>query len=147
MTKDGSVNLSRRELCFVLPGALAAAGFAAENTALPSKVYPFENLPVHKSGENLFRQILAGKNHSGLSIELHETDLAPAGSPHPPHHHEHEEIFLVREGRLEITIAGETSRIGPGSVAYVASMQEHGIHNPGPGHAQYFVFALGEQQG
>jgi mannose-6-phosphate isomerase-like protein (cupin superfamily) len=147
MTKNGSVGFSRRELCFFLPGALAAAGFAAENAALPSKVYPFESLPVRRSGENSFRQILAGKNHSGFSIELHETDLAPAGSPHPSHHHEHEEIFMVREGTIEITIAGEASRIGPGSVAYVASMQEHGIRNPGPGHAQYFVFALGAQQG
>ena len=54
---------------------------------------------------------------------------------------------MMREGTLEVTIAGETSRIGPGSVAYVASNQEHGVRNPGPGHAQYFVFALGAQQG
>lgn len=54
---------------------------------------------------------------------------------------------MVREGTLEITIAGETATIGPGSAAYVASMQEHGVRNPGPGHAQYFVFALGAQQG
>ena len=54
---------------------------------------------------------------------------------------------MMREGTLEVTIEGRTSRIGPGSAAYVASNQEHGVHNPGPGHAQYFVFALGTDKG
>ena len=54
---------------------------------------------------------------------------------------------MIREGTIEVTIEGKTSRIGPGSVAYVASNQEHGVHNPGPDHAQYFVFALGTEKG
>jgi len=147
MMMRSRVDFSRRDLCFLLPGLLASAGYAAGDAALPSKAYRFEDLPVRKSGENSSRQVFAGKNHSGIALELHETDLAPGSSPHPPHHHEHEEIFMMREGTLEVTIAGETSRIGPGSVAYVASNQEHGVRNPGPGHAQYFVFALGAQQG
>ena len=146
MIRTSRVDLSRRGLCFLLPALVASPG-RTEDTRLPSRVYLFKDLPVRQNGENAFRAILQGANHSGFPIELHETDLAPAGSPHPSHHHEHEEIFMVREGTLEITIAGETSRIGAGSVAYVASMQEHGIRNPGPGHAQYFVFALGAQQG
>ena len=51
--------------------------------------------------------------------------------PHPPHHHLHEEMFLVREGTLEATISGKSTRLGPGSVAFVGSNDEHGIRNPG----------------
>jgi mannose-6-phosphate isomerase-like protein (cupin superfamily) len=76
---------------------------------------------------------------------MHETDLAPGAMPHPAHHHEHEEVFLMRDGTLEVTIAGHPSHLGPGSVAYVASNEEHGIRNAGPTHAQYFVIALGSE--
>ncbi|MGD0695164.1 MAG: cupin domain-containing protein [Terriglobia bacterium] len=145
MVGNGSFGLSRREVCLLLPALAASAAGAAEVAALPGKVYLFETLPVRKNGENSFRPILQGTNHSGFPIELHETDLAPGSSPHPPHHHVHEELFMIREGTLEVTMEGKTSRIGAGSAAYVASNQEHGFRNPGPGHAQYFVFALGAQ--
>jgi len=146
MIRTSRVDLSRRGLCFLLPALVVSPG-RAEDAKLPSRVYPFKELPVRRTGENIFRAIFQGANHSGFPIELHETDLAPGSRPHAPHHHEHEEVFMVREGTLEVTIAGETSTIGPGSAVYVASMQEHGVRNPGPGHAQYFVFALGAQQG
>lgn len=141
------MNWSRRDLCLMLPVLVASSGYAAEDAALPSKAYPFEDLPVRASGENKSRHVFGGRTHTGFLVELHETDLAPGGAPHPPHHHDHEEIFMMREGTIEVTIEGKTSRIGPGSVAYVASNQEHGVRNPGPGHAQYFVFALGTKNG
>ncbi len=55
-------------------------------------------------------------------------------------------MFLVREGTLEVTIGGQTSRLGPGSVAFVASNDEHGVRNVGRDHAQYFVLALGRDR-
>ena len=64
---------------------------------------------------------------------------------HPGHHHQHEEIFLIREGALEVTIAGRSARLGPGSVAYVASNEEHGVRNAGDTRAEYFVIALGRE--
>jgi mannose-6-phosphate isomerase-like protein (cupin superfamily) len=45
-----------------------------------------------------------------------------------------------------VTIAGRSSRLGPGSVAFVASNEEHGIRNAGSAHAQYFVLALGKDR-
>ena len=133
---------SRREVCLCVPALIASRGLAAE-APLPSKVFRFEDLPVEHGGSNTLRRILEGKTHSGYQIEMHETDLAPGAMPHPAHHHAHEEMFLVREGTLEVTIAGRASHLGPGSVAYVASNDEHGIKNAGATHAQYFVIALG----
>ena len=133
---------SRREVWLWIPALMASRGLAAE-APIPSKAFRFEDLPVESGGGNAFRRILQGKTHSGYEIEMHETDLAPGTMPHPAHHHAHEEVFLVREGTVEITIAGRASRLGPGSVAYVASNEEHGIRNVGSTHAQYFVIALG----
>ena len=47
-------------------------------------------------------------------------------------------------GTLDVTIEGKTTRLTPGSVAYVASNELHGWKNPGADRAQYFVIALGQ---
>ncbi len=133
---------SRRELCSWIPALMASRGLAAEGP-IPSKLLRFEDLPVESGNGSTLRRIVEGKTHTGYAIEMHETDLAPGSMPHPAHHHAHEELFLVREGTLEVTIAGRAARLGSGSVAYVASNEEHGIKNAGTTHAQYFVIALG----
>ena len=51
-------------------------------------------------------------------------------------------MILIREGVMDVTISGKTSRLGPGSVAFVASNEEHGWKNAGDTRAHYFVMAL-----
>jgi mannose-6-phosphate isomerase-like protein (cupin superfamily) len=136
---------ARRELCMLLPTLVVTSARRSENTGLPSKVYSFESLSLQTSGQNAFRPILGGKTHEGFRVALHETDLAPGAMPHPPHHHEYEEVFLIREGLLQVTIGERSSNLGPGSVAYIGSNEEHGIRNVGHSHAQYFVLELGTE--
>lgn len=141
---------TRRDLSLLLP-ALAAAGAATAQTktALPSHVFKYEDLPVKESGEhkeNRGRAVLDGVNHSGFPIEVHMTDLAPGSAPHPPHHHIDEEMVLLKNGQLDVTINGKTERIGPGGMAYVNSNEEHGWRNPGPDRAEYFVIAFGPKK-
>ena len=135
---------SRRDWCLLLPALVAAPGLAADNATLPSKAYRFEDLPVRKSNGNESRPLMSGELHDGKFLESHETTLAPGNMPHPPHHHLHEEMFLVREGTIEATINGQSSRVGPGSVIFMASNVEHGIRNVGTTNAQYFVVAFGK---
>jgi quercetin dioxygenase-like cupin family protein len=63
--------------------------------------------------------------------------------PHPPHHHPHSEMFFMREGTLELTVNGTTFPLGPGSVGFVRSNEEHGVKNVGTTPANYFVVAVG----
>ncbi len=143
---------TRRD-CFGLFAALAAAWAArtaeaqgaANKPSLVSKVYPFGELKESKSSGHSSWSILNGGTWAGCPIEVHETSLAPAASPHPPHHHAHEEMFLIREGTLGVTIAGHSTRLGPGSAAYVASNDQHGIKNVGETAALYFVLAVGSE--
>jgi quercetin dioxygenase-like cupin family protein len=140
------MSISRRDLAFLLP-ALSAAGAQAQTcaaaTKLPSKTFRFEDLPVKQNGQNASRAIMNGLTHSGFAIEVHETDLAPGEAPHPPHHHVHEEMVIVVEGTVEFTVNGVTSRLGPGSVMYAASNDEHGQRNVGDVRARYVVVTLG----
>jgi mannose-6-phosphate isomerase-like protein (cupin superfamily) len=54
-------------------------------------------------------------------------------------------MFLIIAGTVEMTISGKTTRLGPGSAAFVASNEEHGLRNAGSGPAQYFVVTLGSK--
>lgn len=135
---------SRRELCLLVTALAASPVATAQKTALSSKAYLYEELPVHKNGENESRPVLSGELHDGCYLEIHETRLAPGGMPHPPHHHPHEEMFLIRTGTLELTINGHSTRLGPGSVGFVGSNDEHGVRNVGTTAAEYFVVATGK---
>lgn len=141
------MDITRRDLGLILP-ALAAATAGAQpqsKTVLPSKAYKYEDLPVKVNGENKGRAVLNGATHGGFGVELHLTELGPGQMPHAPHHHVHEEIVMLQTGVLDVTINGKTTHLTPGSLAYVASNEEHGWKNPGTERAQYFVIALGRE--
>lgn len=141
------MDFSRRDLGLLsLAATTAGATAAAAATPLPSKTYRFEDLPVKNNGKNRARAVLNGETHSGFPIEMHMTELGPGEAPHPPHHHVHEEMIMIHEGTLEVTISGNVVKLGPGSTAYVASNEEHGWKNAGTTPALYFVLALGRDR-
>ena len=133
---------SRRDLALLLP-AVAAAQEKPQPAKLASKSFRYEDLPVKDSGQNRQRAVLNGLTHSGFAVETHLTELGPGQAPHAPHKHVHEEMVMLQTGQLDVTIEGKTTRLTPGSVAFVASNELHGWKNPGPDRAQYFVIALG----
>jgi quercetin dioxygenase-like cupin family protein len=141
------VNYSRRDLTLLLPVLAATAAKAQQDgQILPARAYKYEDLPVKVNKTNRSRAVLKGDTHSGFPIELHMTELDPGQAPHAPHRHVHEEIFLLREGTVDLTISGQTTRLTPGSVAYAASNELHGLVNSGTEPARYFVIALGNDK-
>ena len=135
---------SRREFPFLLP-ALAAAQTSPPNTKLPSKAYRYEDVTARKGTASVSRQFFKGETHAGYLLDLHESELPAGAAPHPPHHHVHEEIVFLRDGQLEVTIKGEITNVGPGSVVYFASNDEHGFRNVGTTTARYHVLAVGTE--
>ncbi len=133
---------SRREV-----GTLLAAGAVPpDKQRLSSQVFRWESLPVKQNGKNRGRAILDGLMHSGYPLEMHATELAPGAAPHGSHAHLNDELIILREGNLEVSMAGRTTTIGPGSVVYVNSGEEHGVRNAGPGQAHYYIVALGAKR-
>jgi quercetin dioxygenase-like cupin family protein len=143
--------VTRRELCSMLPAALLPAILpssvsADQDSSKPSQMFPFDNLAVQTpngaTGAQI-RHVLKGKLATGESLEVHETTLPPGGAPHPAHHHVHTEMWLIREGTVELTVNGTSYSLGPGSVGFVHSNDEHGIKNVSAAPASYFVVAIG----
>jgi len=149
---------TRREVLFLLSGLVSSAvqleglpsqglpsqGSSNHDNSLPSATYPFSELPVSiADGGAAIRPVLKGKLATSESLEVHETTLPPGEMPHAPHHHVHSEMWLIREGTVQLTINGTSHVMGPGSVGFVHSNDEHGIKNVGTTPASYFVVAVG----
>lgn len=142
------MSITRRKMCSLLPATLVPTVFSSEvsvqeNAAMPSAMFPFEKLPVHTSNGAQTRHVLKGKLATGEVVEVHETTLPPGGAPHPAHHHVHSEMWLIREGTVEITVNGTSYQLESGGVGFVRSNDEHGIKNIGATPANYFVVAVG----
>ena len=137
----------RRGISFALPlitVAIVSVRVRGGQSVLPSGIFSYDQLAARASGSTEIRQMLTGATHSGYRIDLHTTDLAAGQMPHAPHHHVHEEVLLIREGTIEVTVGKQTSRLGAGSAVYIASNEEHGWKNVGSTPAKYFVLALGD---
>ena len=152
------MSITRRELfrglpilglpALLLPPVARLEAASQQDSSLPSAGFAFEKLPVHSSNNDQFRPVMKGSLATGELIEVHETTLPPGGMPHGAHHHVHSEMWLVREGTIEVTVNGSKKlRLGPGDVGFVHSNDEHGVMNVGTTPATYFVVAVGPGAG
>jgi len=149
---------SRRELGLLLPTLVAAAsspidaqqaapaGGADSVEKLPvikTQRFGFDEIPVTTNGKNKQRRMFTAKTHTGFKIESHQSDIAPGEVNHPPHQHLREEMMLIRDGVMELTIAGKPYRLGPGDVGVIGSNEIHNAKNVGTTRAQYFIVNIG----
>jgi mannose-6-phosphate isomerase-like protein (cupin superfamily) len=150
---------TRRDLGFLLPSLVAAGATildaqqaspppATDNSVerLPvmrTQQFKYDELPVTTNGQNRQRRMFTAKTHTGFKIESHQSDIAPGEVNHPPHQHLREEMMLIREGTIELTIAGKPYRLGPGDVGVIGSNEMHNAKNVGTARALYFIVNIG----
>ena len=65
-----------------------------------------------------------GRFANGITMTSVSWTIA-AGSVLPEHAHPHEQVSHVLDGEFEMTIEGETQRLGPGTVAFVPPNATH----------------------
>jgi quercetin dioxygenase-like cupin family protein len=70
------------------------------------------------------------------------TTLHPGLAAHAARRHPDEEIIMIKEGALDVTINGATTRAGTGSVIFFASNDEHGLKNADDSPATYYVIRV-----
>ena len=150
---------TRRDLGLLVPSLVVAGASAldAQQTAAPAAAdnsveklpvmrtqhFKYDELPVTTNGQNRQRRMFTAKTHTGFKIESHQSDIAPGEVNHPPHQHLREEMMLIREGLVELTIAGKPYRLGPGDVGVIGSNELHNARNVGSGRAIYFIVNIG----
>jgi (S)-ureidoglycine aminohydrolase len=121
--------------------AVFCTSAAAQIDSLESNVYRWNNLQVEKSGTRERRQILKGNTTDLEYLDIHATTVAPKESPHASHsHNDSEELIIVKDGSLKVTINDEGQVLGPGSIAIAMPGDQHGLENAGDTSVTYYVF-------
>jgi quercetin dioxygenase-like cupin family protein len=87
--------------------------------------------PEERANESFYvlGETLAPKltNDMGSAIEIFDTSGPTGGGP-PTHRHAWEEVYIVTKGVLDVTVDGETTRLGPGGFAHVPANTPHSYH-------------------
>lgn len=104
-----------------------------------SKAFTWESLVARPSRVGATRKIIDAPTVTFERLEAHATTLNPGLASHPPHQHAREELILVKEGTLEVTINGRTERAGAGSVLFYAANDFHSVRNIGDEPSTYLV--------
>lgn len=113
---------------------------AQKNDSLLSGVYYWNKLEPVKEDTRERRQVLEGKTLALAYFEIHTSTLEPGNAPHPPHvHDDQEELIIVKEGQVKVTIAGKSKILGPGSIAFAMPGDKHGVENAGKTQATYHI--------
>lgn len=85
------------------------------------------------------RAIFDGKSATLFRLKCHATTLRAGEISHLPHRHPEEELVVVREGTLEVTIGDSAQTVSGGSVIFFRSGDLHGLRNAGDAPAIYHV--------
>ncbi len=136
---------STRATYWVINVATKATHAPAEQNQHPklqSAVFDWEKTPVAQTKTGERRAVLDGSTVTLANLESHITTINPGEMPHAAHRHPDEELILVKEGTLEVTINGQSQRAGPGSIFFYASNDMHGMKNVGDTRATYHVIRL-----
>lgn len=114
--------------------------FTDTDKPLKANVYNWNKLEVEKKKSGERRQILDGKTDVFSHFEIHVTTLDPGKAPHGSHtHQDHEELIIVKDGKIKQTIGDKEKILGPGSIILAMPGDEHGISNAGDTRASYYI--------
>jgi quercetin dioxygenase-like cupin family protein len=122
------------------PAQTPAVTMPATRAQMGSRAIDWNTLAVVPTKVGERRNVFDAPTATLTNFECHITTLNPGERPHPSHHHPDEELIVLREGALDVTISGRTQRVGPGAVIFFGSNEVHGLKNAGVTRATYYVF-------
>ena len=72
----------------------------------------------------------------------------PSGNSFAPHYHEDmQEVFVIVQGRAELTVGGEAVTLQRGDAILIDPHQVHQMSNPGPDDVEYLAFGISRGTG
>ena len=124
----------------VLLFLLVCATVQAGDARVTSGVYAWEDPGVSREGPGQQRLILEGSTPGFEYFRVQANSLEPGGGlPDGQIHDDVEELLIIKEGTLEVTINGEGEILPAGSVSLILPGDSHAIRNIGAEPASYYV--------
>ena len=114
--------------------------FAQNLPEIKSGIIHWDSLVAKTENGRTRRQLLAGTSTHLNLFRVHATTLEPGATPNPPHpNKDADELIIIKEGKVKITIENKSKVIEPGGVAVVLANEVHGLENVGDVPATYYV--------
>ncbi len=111
----------------------------SNKTVLTTTFVDWDSLAVKKTKAGESRAVFDNPTPTLEKFEVHITTLNPGMISHPVHQHPWEEMLLIKEGKVEVSINGQKYPAGPGYLVFFASHDPHNLKNVGDTPATYYV--------
>ena len=121
--------------------AVVVNNYAPPKDTIPlvSTAVDWDSLTPHTNPNGVSRAVFDNPTPTLPKFEVHVSTLMPGMSSHPVHRHVWEEILLLKEGELELSINGKKQHAGPGAFIFFAHNDPHNATNTGTTPATYYV--------
>lgn len=122
---------------------LIATNLIAQTDTLLSAVYNWSDVKPQKTPTGERRQVLKGSTLDLANLEIHTSTLGSGKTNHPPRsYNDREELIIVKEGSLKLTIKGSSKILGAGGLALIVAGDEQSFSNPSKKPATYYVLSF-----
>lgn len=129
-----------KSVLFIILFMSATSIVAQKTDSLPPKVYHWDSLAINKQRSWTTRSVIEGSTTSLSWFEVTAITLEPGkGSPPSSAYYDLEELIIVKEGQVNITINSVSKKLGPGSIAFAMPRMVHTIKNAGTTKATYYL--------
>ena len=118
---------------------LSLAAFAQLPPVQPG-VYRWADRPVKVSEDRESGIFLEGTSPEFEYIKIHATSQFPGAKPGPAHaNKDMEELIIVKEGTMKVTVEGKSKILGAGGVVLIMPQQMQSLENIGNGKLTYYA--------
>lgn len=114
----------------------------APSAALRSCVIDCDHMPAGTTKIGLHTNVVDSPTLTFQRFDSHLTTLDPGQSTTPRNRDPGDELFIVKSGRLEVTLGAVTRVLGAGSLYYVAPNDERTMRNTGAVPCTYQVIRI-----
>ncbi|GEO07544.1 cupin domain-containing protein [Segetibacter aerophilus] len=127
---------------------LLSTSIFAQKDSLPSGVYSWSKANVQKTSGFERRQVLNGSTLDLVNLEIHTTTLLPGQLNHPPKASpDAEELIIIKEGSVKVTIEDSTKILGPGGLILLVAGDKQSMLNTSDKPVTYYVLVYRSRDG
>jgi len=122
---------------------LITTNLMAQNDSLHPGVYNWSNLKAQLVENRETKKVLEGSALDLAHLEIHTSKIGPGVTNHPLQtHNDVEELILIKEGNIQVTINDTTKVLGPGSIVFIIAGDKQSFKNISDKPATYYVLTF-----
>lgn len=133
------ISMMRNVLSLILINCICFMA-KSQSKEVASGVYKWNELPVKTRAMREGRKLMEGTSPHFEYLEMHATTQQKGAKPAAPHTQQDiEEVIIVKEGEMKMTLDGKSEVLPAGSVVIIPPLVEQSLENVGDGPLTYFV--------